>query len=101
MDGEEGAVLGAGLGMRAVSQQGRRGLWGAPHLPGLTQALAFCRTLIYAQGFGASRAAEEALHQHRGCLPGGCPRARAELHSARIPRQHDRYKWEQTGRLEW
>lgn len=85
MDGEEGAVLGAGLGMRAISQQGRRGLWEAPHLPGLTQALAFCRTLIYAQGFGASRAAEEALHQRRGCLPGGCPRASTELPGCASP----------------
>lgn len=70
---------------RAVPQQGRRALWGAPHLPGLTQALAFCRTLIYTWGFGAGRAAEEALHQHRGCLPGGCPCAGAELPGCASP----------------
>lgn len=105
MDGEEGAVLGASSRMRAIPQQGRRGLWGAPHLPGLTQAPTLCRSLIYTQGFGAGGDAEEDLHRCRGCLPRrlpACQQGAARLckPSARVSQQHDRRKWEQTGRLE-
>lgn len=64
MDGEEGAVLGASS-MKALPQQGRRGLWGAPPFPGLTQALAFCRTQTHTLVLGPAGAP----HQHRGCLP--------------------------------